>query len=393
MTAPVVIIPTPRSRWSGGRVYGLGDPLAEARVLDRPLSQWRAGGRALSPQGESLQGPLILCGEDLWVSPRMFGGFWRAASRLKVKAPLRLVRPVDGPGGFCDPLGRLARRDEGRRVAFDLWVVPEGVTVPAWSPEGPLPEALSQARGVDVEARQLSHRIEVDRAVAPEGMMEVSFTHSVAAPVGHWVELARTNLLAIGAQALERPMALGCLALGWAVVRAASVNPFRVMSRLTRRGRGCTIHPTAVVEGCVLGDHVKVDAGAVLRGCIIGDHAQVEAMALAGFTVLGEGARLQRRASANLAVVYPGARIGGMFQLGVAGRGAAFKYGAIAADMNPSGPVRVATPDGLIAVDMGYQGICLGHESFVAANLVIAPGRLIEAKRSVVTESRMVVRS
>jgi hypothetical protein len=49
--------------------------------------------------------------------------------------------------------------------------------------------------------------------------------------------------------------------------------------------------------------------------------------------------------------------------------------------MHLHGVVRVMTPEGLRGVDMGYQGVCLGHGVFVASGVWIAPGRAIEARR------------
>ncbi len=270
---------------------------------------------------------------------------------------------------------------------------PSATSVPAWGPEDPLPQPLKEAPFADLQTRVHSLDIDVDRSIDPSGRMSVSFTHVAAAPVGHWVELARANLLALGAEALEAGPVLGLLRLIWAAIRAFSLNPSRVFHAATQRGRRCRIHPTAVVEGCKLGNDVTIDAGAVLRGCVIGDGARIGPLAAAEWSVIGQGAQLQRRATANLSVIYPEARIGGLLQLSVAGRSVAFKFASASADMNPNGAVRVLTPDGLRPVDTGYQGICLGHEAFVAANLIVAPGRLIEGGRAVTTESRMIIRS
>ncbi len=390
--APIAVIPTPRSRWCGGEVFGLGDPVSEARVLDRPLSQWRPPERlvALSSEGPR-SGPLILWGEDLWVSGKMLRVFEAAARAVGGDRPVRLVRPVAGPAAASDPLGRLPRVNGGAAIGFDLWYIPEGVEAPWPDPEG-WPEALEEAVGVDVAARVHEIQIDVDPMVSPTGRMGIAFSDVAAAPVGHWAELTRTNLLAIGAQALEPGALRGALSLAWAALRAVSLNPHKVLARATRRGRGCWIHPSAVVEGCHLGDRVKVDACAVLRGCVVGDDVKVGALSIAEFSVIGRGAELQRQATANLSVIYPGARIGGLIQLGVAGRGCRHKFGAIGTDMNPVGPVKVLSPDGLRVVDIGYQGVCLGHEAFIAANLTIAAGRQIEAGRVVLSESRAIIR-
>jgi NDP-sugar pyrophosphorylase family protein len=203
----------------------------------------------------------------------------------------------------------------------------------------------------------------------------------------------RANLLALGTRVLEHGPLVAVFVLLWAAVRALSLNPFRILQKLTRRGRRCWVHPDAVVEGCLLGDDVKIDAGAVLRGCVLGDGAKVGPGVVAEYTVIGQGAELQKQSTAVLSVVYPEARLGGVLQLGLAGRGARLKMGAYCTDMNLQGPVRVLTPEGLRPVDMGYQGVCLGHGAFVASGVWIAPGRVIEAGRVVLRpEGSMVLK-
>lgn len=396
--APIAVIPTPRSAWSQQQVFGLGDPVEEARVLDRPLSAWRPGARLLTDGGDGpLTGPLLLWGADLWVSPRMLRDFEARARALGRQEPVRLVRPLDGPAGMADLLGRLPRSQDGRQLLFDLWYLPEGVSLPRPTPDAPLPPELEVDHGLDIETNTHSVEIEVDRSVDPSRRMALRFAPVAAAPVGHWAELVRANQLAIGTLMLEAGPVVGVGRLLWAALKALvldwSLNPFRVLARTTRRGRGCIIHPSAVVEGCTLGDGVKIDAHAVVRGCVLGDRVQIGALSVAEYSVFGHDARLQRQATANGSVIYPEARVGGVLQLGVAGRASTLKMGALGTDMNPDGrPVRVMTPEGLRPVDVGYHGVCLGHESFVGANLIIAPGRAIEAGRVVTSESRLVIR-
>ena len=381
-----VVWPTPRSEWSSGRVYGLDDPVAEARILNRPLQDWQ-GAPALHEQGAGeVHGPAFVVGQDLWVSSGMYAALERAAEGAE--HIVRLARAIDGPGATADPLGRLPRR-EGT-ILFDLWYVPPGVTLPVGTQ---WPALLQDAPGVDVQTKVHEMNVAVD-GVSNQGSttMSLKFAGVAAAPVSHWVELHRANLLAIGTTALERGPVRGGLGLGWAAIRALSINPFKVASRITRRGRNCLIHPSAVVEGCILGDGVKVDAGAVLRGCVVGDEVKVGPLALAEFSVIGDGVELQKQCTATVCVVYPGARVGGVAQLSVIGRDVRFKLGAVTTDMNPGGgEVRVMTPDGLSSLDYGYLGCCLGHRSFIGSGIWIAPGRQIEADRVILRDGEQMV--
>jgi acetyltransferase-like isoleucine patch superfamily enzyme len=333
-----------------------------------------------------VEGPALILGRDLWVSSGMLAEFEKVAAGAD--APLRLARDAEGPGNTADPLERLPRRDG--KILFDLWFIPAGVTIEVGEE---LPASLESARGVDVETKVHEMDLAVD-AVSNEGSasMTLKFAGIGAAPVSHWVELQRANLLALGTHALERGPFWGGLGLLWAVIKARSINPFRVAAKVTICGRNCLIHPSAVVEGCVLGDNVKVDAGAVLRGCVLGDNVKVGPLALGEFSVIGDNAELQKQCTATVCVIYPGARVGGVAQLTVVGRDARFKLGAITTDMNPTGAaVRVMTPLGLSSVDYGYLGCCLGHRSFVGSGIWIAPGRIIQADRMILREAEQMV--
>ncbi len=394
MSCPEIILHTPRSQWCDGEVFGLGDPLNQARILDKPLSQWRDPDARMH-KGEPLLGPALLIGADLWVSPGMKKAFLRKAQQHGGQQALRLTRPKDGPAATADPLQRLPRRNN--EILFDLWYLPDGCTI-TWPHKDSWPEALETAPGLDVKTRTHTMSTNIDRGVtggtdAEDGSASIDITlaNLVAAPVGHWAELARTNLLAIGTQALAKHPVLAVFGLIWAAIRALSLNPFKVLAKTTRKGKGCWIHPSAVVEGCVLGDHVKVDAGAVLRGCILGDHVKVGATAVSEYSIIGHHTELQRMSFTGLSVVYPNARLGGILQLAVAGEGVRMKMGSYGTDMNLQGAVKVMTPEGLRPVDVGYLGVCLGHRAFVASGVWIAPGRAIEAERTLLRAPESIV--
>ncbi|MEL6180008.1 MAG: hypothetical protein AAFS10_13700 [Myxococcota bacterium] len=387
-----VHVPTPRSQWTSGTIYGLDDRLLDGRILDRSLSAWRQQQGIEPLTTATLEGPLLVVGDDIWISDRMIRDFVRTARNVSDAEPVRLVRDADGPGQFADPLGRLPRIPQAKGIAFDVWYLGPACTV-EWPTGSPLPDALEKAVGVDVKTDTFELEVPVDPE-ASGGLSQRTFAVApvAAAPISHWAELHRANLLALGTNALEAGPVWGVLALIWAVFRAMSINPYHVLAKLTRRGRGCRIHPKAVVEGCTLGDGVEVDAGAVLRGCVVGDGAKIGANAIAEFSVIGAGVHLTRLAMANLCVLYPNARIGGILQLAMAGEGATTKMVSIGLDMGLDKPVRVLTPDGLKAIDIGYQGICIGHRAFVASGVWIAPGRIVAPRRRLLRAPETIIR-
>lgn len=71
------------------------------------------------------------------------------------------------------------------------------------------------------------------------------------------------------------------------------------------------------------------------------------------------------------------------------------KIYSVGTDMRIGGKVRVQTrAGGLVEVDIGYHGICLGPDAFVGSGVWIAPGRVIAAgARHVRAPEDMVLRS
>lgn len=213
-------------------------------------------------------------------------------------------------------------------------------------------------------------------------------------PVGHWTQLLWANLLALGPFLWERLVGKGPAALprlAWAAARAGSTAPEDVAARLNRLGPGARVHRSATVEGCVLGAGARVGAGAVVRGAVLGDDAVVEELALVEGSVIGRGARVQRLAMAKFSVIEDEAAFAGIGQLGVVGRGAVVKHGAILMDMAFGQAVRVRVGDALRAAPHGLCGVCVGDGATLAAGVRVAPGRAIPPGLEIILDPGVVL--
>ena len=207
-------------------------------------------------------------------------------------------------------------------------------------------------------------------------------------PAGHWVQLLWANLLGMGPH-LWRTVVGGNWAtraarITLAAVGGMSLEPAVVGRRLVRRGRRCRIHPSAVVEGCWLGDGVEVGANAVVRGCVLADGAVVEELAIVEMSVLSAGARVQRQALFKFSLAAAGASAAGAMQLGVLGRDAAAKYGAVFMDMTMGQGVQVSVAGVLWPAPLGLAGVCVGDRTLVGTGVQVAPGRALPADLVVV---------
>lgn len=199
-------------------------------------------------------------------------------------------------------------------------------------------------------------------------------------PVRHWVELLWANLLALGPFLWSRLVGNGPVAVGrlaWAAVRAGSTQPEDLAAKLNVLGHNARVHRNATVEGCVLGAGARVGAGAVVRGCVLGEGAVVEELALVEGAVIGRGARVQRLAIVKFSVIEEEAAFAGGVQLGVVGRRASVKHGAVLLDMAFGQAVRVRVGDRLVDAPHGLLGSCVGDGAQIGAGVRVAPGRVV----------------
>jgi hypothetical protein len=106
------------------------------------------------------------------------------------------------------------------------------------------------------------------------------------------------------------------------------------------RGAGCRIHPSAVVEACIIGRNVEIGPLSVVRGCLIADNVRIMEHCLVDGSVLGDGVMVNQQGMIRLCLAYPGAVFNYM-QTGVVGRHAHLGSLARPLDMKMKGTIRV----------------------------------------------------
>lgn len=219
-------------------------------------------------------------------------------------------------------------------------------------------------------------------------LVELPLSERLLLPSGHWLQLLWANLLGM-APFLWRTLAgRNVVEMGWnlgmAVVASGSISPPVVVARLGRRGRGCRVHRSAVVEGCWLGDGVDIGAGAVVRGAVLADGAAVEDQAMVELSVLGPAARVQRMGLVKYSLVGARAAVGGLVQLSVIDRDAQVKVGSHLMDMALDQGVSVRFGGRTAAAPLGLAGVCVGAGTLIGAGVRVAPGRAIPGGLAVV---------
>jgi carbonic anhydrase/acetyltransferase-like protein (isoleucine patch superfamily) len=201
--------------------------------------------------------------------------------------------------------------------------------------------------------------------------------------VWHWSHITRVNLLALAAEA-ERARAdwerggifarLGMLLpVLW---RARSVQPAALARALLPIPKSARIHPTAVIEACIIGEGVEVGPFACVRGSVLGEGCKIDAYANVNVSVIGPKAQAGRGAMINLCVLYAGAFVsaGGGFQMCVFGRDSFVAMTATMLDLSFGRTIRVDTPEGRMDTEGYFLGGAIGHGAKIGAGVRIGYG-------------------
>ena len=278
----------------------------------------------------------------------------------------------------------VAWRAGGRIGSFaaELGFGDEGPLLVYLAPGGAVTLArVAAAEPVEIDPAERLMQVPVPRSQFGADLVELPATDRLVLPCGHWLQLLWANLLGMAPhlwrELVGRSAVQAVARLAWAILRAGSIEPGRVGARLGRQGKGCRVHPSAVVEMSWLGDGVEVGPGAVVRGAVLGDGAVVEEQALVTFSVLAPTARVQRQALVKYSVLRERCAVAGAMQLGVADRESAVKYGAVLMDMALSQGVRVSVGGRLVNAPLGLAGVCVGAGTLVGSGVAVAPGRAL----------------
>jgi len=252
----------------------------------------------------------------------------------------------------------------------------------ALAPGGAVTEArIAAATPTEIDLKERLLTFPLSEAHHGVAAVELPITDRLVLPTRHWLQLLWANLLGLGPHLWRSLIGRNILQVlrrgGWALLRAGSLNPRRIGAKLGRKGKGCQIHSSAVVEGCWLGDDVEIGAGAVVRGSVLADGASVEDLALVEFSVLGPGARVQRQAMVKFSVLGVNSAAGGLMQLGTLDRNAALKRTGVLMDMALGQGVEVIVDGARVPAPLGLAGVCVGEGSVVGAGVQVAPGRVI----------------
>jgi len=257
------------------------------------------------------------------------------------------------------------------------------------APGGPVTaERMATARPVVLDPKERLIEFQLSEAHHGASAVELPISDRLVMPTWHWSQLLWANLLGLGPflwrGLIGKNIIEVAVKASAAAVRAGSFRAHRIGAKLGRKGKGCRIHPSAVVEGCWLGDDVQIGANAVVRGCILGNGAAVEDLAMVEFSVLDAGARVQRQAMVKFSTLGVGSAVGGLMQLSVLDQHAALKRTGVLMDVSFGQGVSVMANGQRFPAPLAMLGYCIGERSTVGAGVAIAAGRCIPPNLQVV---------
>lgn len=155
-------------------------------------------------------------------------------------------------------------------------------------------------------------------------------------------------------------------------------------SEVVKVGKNTTIDPSAVIKGpTVIGDNVTINAGAVIDNCIIGNHVNISQDVQVMLSVVGDGTFLPFRASLFMTTIMEDSMVAQntCLQMCVVGKRTFIGAGSTFTDYNliPA-PLRALDGNGKISIaNRPVLGGCVGHNCRIGAGMIVYPARTIES--------------
>ncbi len=348
-----------------------GDPATDTPVFNVPLTRARAAvfqraglepAEVASVDSIPAAGPKFVAFDHLHITELLLKDFVALSRRNGNRARLGIRDSLFIR--MTEPIQSLEKDEEGNRL-FDLFYIPDG----------PFDDENGW-RTTAIDPREDARRIELPATMLSPEESQFPITSRQAWHLKHWVHILRANYFGITGKAAELKET-GKLRVLAAVLKARSINKWKVAAGLNRIGSKCDIHPTAIVEASELGDGVRIGANALVRGCVLGDGVFIEDMAQVTFSTLGSGSIVHKTCVLNYSVLYPGTASGNkILQFAVLGRNVITTHGSNLLDysLTPD-PIKVEHEGKLVSTGSRYIGCCLGHDVKLGIGSYVAPGR------------------
>jgi hypothetical protein len=153
---------------------------------------------------------------------------------------------------------------------------------------------------------------------------------------------------------------------------------YMALKRMNKIGNNCQIHPSAIIEASVLGDHVIVGANSVIRFSQIGNGSVISDNVALVNCVLGKNNVIANSNYLSFNLLFDNVfLIHGPYQFSVFGKHSAV-FAVINCDIRlDQENIKIPTDVGVLGSNQPLLGIAYGHYSKTGGGNIIAAGRIV----------------
>ncbi|MCP4503293.1 MAG: hypothetical protein GY822_25425 [Deltaproteobacteria bacterium] len=298
------------------------------------------------------------------------------ASEYARPASTILVEKLDdsGLGSLPDGVKR-TEAEASERCTYDMWFAPKG-RLPTASTAKELLQALQGAQRLVVPKKEIGVEVRLPLLGEKErSQMIFPITSTVACHLQSWVHILWMNQLAFGIRWNELARAEKL----WCTTRLLVAAPWsmpRILKSFVRKGKNVRVHPTAHVEGSILGDNVIIGARASVRNSVLGDGVEIGDHATVIASTIGDNAYVTPKTFFVWSASYPDTVINNYkIQMSLLGRGAATSQWAGLIDAKFQGAIDIFVDGEKRSTERAFLGSCIGHGGYIGAKVLMLPGR------------------
>jgi carbonic anhydrase/acetyltransferase-like protein (isoleucine patch superfamily) len=351
-----------------------GYPAAEAPIQDGTLADFQREAVAACglppPTTTPGDGPTLVFNDDLLIGRRLLAEFVKRAQSVESGRAMLELEPCVFTREYA-PLQQ-ATTGPGGGPLLPVWWLADG---------GPPPDSTD---GEGFEPIKLSVDEKVLKVPVPKHWfgkdeLELPMTGKPAIRIRHWMHLLFANRIASSEQWLRAPAWLRILRIIWALVRAIVPTPARVLRRMSTFGKGCQIHPSAVIEASTLGPGVRVGANAVVKFSRLGEGCMVMDGANVSFSTLGPKCTVAVNCAVSFSLLHEAATAAQTnLQVTVLGKRVITTSLGLITDMKLGGGEVAVFDDGkVVSSGQRFLGGAIGDDVVLGTGIWIAHGREI----------------
>ena len=166
------------------------------------------------------------------------------------------------------------------------------------------------------------------------------------------------------------------------------LSQFKLAHKMSNKiGRNCRIHPTAIIEGCVIGDNVEVGPFCYLRACIVGSNVTIREHSSIKMSSVGNRSYILPCDILNCYIGSQACITTSILFHTVIGDGT-FLGGAVGfADLNASrSNISMDQAKGKITSDQMFLGSMVAEKCFLGAGLLFHSGQRIHHSTTILNQ-------